>query len=125
MSFSFNAAGSPKEVIAEVGKQAANLDQVPNGFADSINDQLGRLPEDAEVTLVCHGHTGWEKGQTTGQISMHATLDVRAAPAAQKPEGAPSPEVQPPQPGPERFPDDFEGDAPPGPPAGVKSDDAA
>lgn len=115
MSFSFTAAGSPKDIIAEVGRQAAALEQVPNGFADSLNDQLGRLPEDAEVTLSCYGHTGWHEGQTSGQISLHAQMDVRiTAPRPVEKIVDKGPE---PQPGPERFPKGFKGDTPPGPSA--------
>lgn len=119
MSFSFNAAGRPKDLIREVGDQAANLDQVPNQFADAINEQLAALPDDAECTLVCHGHTGWTENQTTGQISLHATLDVRVAqPAAVERIVDTDPEVQP---GPERFPKGFDGDPPPGEGAGTPS----
>lgn len=119
MSFSFNLAGKPGELIAEVGHRAANDQQIPGGFADSINDQLGRLPEDTEVTLVCYGHTGWQRGQTAGEISLHATLAFRTepAPAVGEIEDR-DPEVQP---GPERFPESFEGD----PPAGPAADDPA
>lgn len=77
MSFSFTAAGTPKEVIAEVGKQAANQSGVPKGFADSINDQLSGLPDGAAVRLVCYGHTGWSDGQSD-DISLHATISVRS-----------------------------------------------
>lgn len=114
MSFSFNAAGTPSAVIAEVGKQAANLDQVPNAFADSINDQLSRLPGDAEVTLICYGHTGRSEGQSSGEISLHATISYRVTQPAAKVERVVDPEAQP---GPERFPEGFTADAPPGPSA--------
>lgn len=114
MSFSFNAAGTPKECIAEVGKQAASQPAVPNQFADAINSQLSRLPEDAEVTLVAFGDTGWHEGQNVGQLAMHATLDVRSSRPPVERIVDKDPEVQP---GPERFPDDFTGDEAPGPSA--------
>lgn len=116
MSFSFTANGTPKEVIAENGKQAANQPGVPKGFADSINDQLASLPEQAEVTLSCHGHTGTNPGQMQGNLTLHAQIDWRvqsAQPIEQIVDT--DPEVQP---GPERFPEGFSEDAPAGPAAG-------
>lgn len=116
MSFSFSTSGSPKEVIAEVGKQAANQEGVPTGFADSINQQLGHLPKDAEVTLSVNGHTGFNPSVSHGHITLHAQLDYRV--------GSPSPMVEirdadpEVQPGPDRFPEGFTGDSPPGPAAG-------
>lgn len=117
MSFSFNAAGSRNEVVAEVGKQTAVMaDQIPGGLADAIQDQLGRLPQDAEVTLVCNGHTGWDPNQNSGQMSMHVSMDVRVVqPAIVERIVDADPEVQP---GPERFPEGFAGDAGPGRAAG-------
>lgn len=76
MSFSFSVSGTPKTCIATVGQQAAVLDQCPNGFADALNDQLGRLPENAVVSGSIYGHTGWPEGQTSGEISLHANLSV-------------------------------------------------
>lgn len=78
MSFSFTATGTPRQAIAEVGQQAANTPQVPQPFADAINNQLSALPDGASVTVTCHGHTGWGAAQTAGQISLHATIDVVA-----------------------------------------------
>src|SRR4051812_28838242 len=112
MSFSFNAAGTPKECIAEVGKAAANQPAIPNQFADAINGQLAGLPDDSEVTLVAFGHTGWSEGQMVGQLNLHATLDVRSSAKAVERIVDRDPEVQP---GPERFPDGFTGDEAPGP----------
>lgn len=111
MSFSFTAAGSPREVIRSAAEQAAPLSQVPQPFMDAVNGQLSALPDDAEVTLVCHGHTGWADGQRSGQLSLNAQIDVRVAQP-----GAPeaSPDVNP---GAERFPAGFTEDAPPGPSA--------
>jgi hypothetical protein len=77
MSFSFTASGSPREVIAEVGRQAAQTPQIPQRFADALNEQLHGLPAEAEVTLSTYGHTGWQENATSGQISLHATADVR------------------------------------------------
>lgn len=116
MSFSFNAAGRPKEVIGVVGNNAANMQEVPNAFGDAIIGQLQSLPEDADVTLVCTGHTGWDDSQQSGEISLHAVISVRL----EQPQPVQrivdtDPEVQP---GAERFPDGFTGDEPPGPAAG-------
>ena len=79
MSFSFSATGTPKEAIATVGQQAATQQQVPQEFADAINNQLSALPEDASISLSCHGHTGWGQAQTKGEISMHVSIQVTAA----------------------------------------------
>lgn len=79
MSFSFKTVGSPSAAIAEVGKQAANQPQVPQSFADAVNEQLGGLPGDSTVTVTCHGHTGWGTGQTAGRISLHVDIDCVAA----------------------------------------------
>lgn len=79
MSFSFTTSGTPKAAIAEVGKQAALLDQLPQAFADAINGQLSGLPIDSSVVVACHGHTGWGEAQTAGQISMVVSINVVAA----------------------------------------------
>jgi hypothetical protein len=116
MSFSFSTSGTPKEVIAEVGKQAANQPGVPSGFADSINDQLGQLPDDAQATLSAHGHTGYNPSMPSGHIILHAQIDYRvASPRPVAEIRNTDPEVQP---GPERFPKGFDGDTPPGKSAG-------
>lgn len=123
MSFSFTASGDPKQVIATVGKEAANQAGVPNGFADSINEQLGGLPEHAEVTLSVHGHTGSNAGQMQGNITLHAQIDWRmqsAQPIEQIVDT--DPEVQP---GPERFPEGFKADTPPGRAASEAKSDPA
>lgn len=110
MSFSFTAAGTPGEVIRSAAEQAATQ-QVPQPFMDAVNGALSGVPDDAEVTLVCHGHTGWAEGQRSGQLSLNAQMDVRVAqPAA--PEA--SPETNP---GAERFPEGFTQDEPAGPSA--------
>lgn len=79
MSFSFTASGTPGEAIATVGKQAASAPQVPQEFADAINNQLSGLPADASVSLACHGHTGWAEAQTAGNISLHVEISITAA----------------------------------------------
>jgi hypothetical protein len=120
MSFSFHAAGSPKDCIAEVGKQAAGQG-VPQGFADSVNDQLSGLPENAEVTVTCTGNTGRNPGQMQGNILLQGQIDWRllsADPVGEIVDTAP--EVQP---GPERFPEGFAADQPAGPAAGQPEDD--
>lgn len=87
MSFSFTANGKPKDIIREVGQQAAVNPQLPQDFADAINLQLGQLPEDAAVGLTCHGHTGWGQAQTFGKIELHVELIITAMnhPAAKPP----------------------------------------
>lgn len=115
MSFSFTAAGTPKELIAEVGKQTGPTG-APRGFIDAVNDQLSRLPEDAEVTVSLSGHTERVAGQISGGITLHAQLDWRVDSA----EAAGTIEDKDPEVisrGPERFPEGFEADAPPGPSA--------
>jgi hypothetical protein len=119
MSFAFNAAGTPKEAVAQVGEFAAANEQMPNALADAINEQLAGLPDEAEVTLVTHGHVGRNPGQMAGQIVMSATIDFRVE-KAEQPDADPTAE----QPGPSRFPEGFTGDDAPGRPAGAK-DDAA
>lgn len=79
MSFSFTTSGTPKQAIAEVGQQAANTPQIPQSFADAINEQLGGVPENASVTVSCHGHTGWGTAQTAGSISLHCEIGVIAS----------------------------------------------
>lgn len=119
MSFSFTAAGTPKEVIAVVGKEAANQPGVPKGFADSVNDQLSGLPDDCEATLSCHGHTGTNDGQLQGNLTLHAQIDWRAASLGTVERIVDKdPEVQP---GPERFPEGFEEETPAGPGAGERA----
>jgi hypothetical protein len=121
MSFSFTANGTPTEAIAEVGKQAANQPGVPTGFSDSVNQQLSGLPEHAEVTVSCHGHTGTNPGQMQGNISLQAQIDWRiqsAQPVEQIVDADPAV-----QPGPERFPEGFSADAPAGAAAGEPEDD--
>jgi hypothetical protein len=118
MSFSFNAAGKPHEARAVLRDQAEFLDQLPDKFAEAADEQLASLPENADVTLVCYGHTGWTDTQQTGQISLHMSIDVRLTQPApgRRPE---DPDLDPDaQPGPERFPDGFEGDPAPGRAAG-------
>ena len=78
MSFSFSASGTPGEAIATVGQEAATK-QVPQVFADAINNQLSALPADASVSVSAYGHTGWGSAQTSGEISLHATIQVRTA----------------------------------------------
>ncbi len=89
MSFSFQTAGSPKDVMAEAARQTAAQPQIPNLFGHAIKEQLRALPADAEVTLLCHGHTGWLENQTSGQISLVMTLDVRLAQLEAAEEAAP------------------------------------
>lgn len=79
MSFSFTAAGTPKQAIATVGQQAAVMPQCPQAFADAINGQLAGLPENATVDLQAYGHTGFGAAQTKGEISLHVTINVKAA----------------------------------------------
>lgn len=114
MSFSFTAAGTPKEIIATVGKEAANNAAMPNSFGDAVIGQLERLPDDVETTLSCYGHTERNPGQMQGNLLLHAQIDWRThsleTPIAEIVDT--DPEVQP---GPERFPEGFTDDAPAGP----------
>lgn len=121
MSFSFTAAGTPKDIVAEVGRQAANTESFPQNFADAVNDQLARLPEDVETTLSCYGHTERNPGQLQGNILLHAQIDWRTHTLAPPIEEIvdTDPEVQP---GPERFPEGYTGDAPAGPGAADEAD---
>lgn len=82
MSFSIIARGTPKGAIATLSKQAANNPQVPQEFTDAVNNQLSGLPEDCHVEVNFTGHTGWAEGQTAGQISLRATIDVTTDTAA-------------------------------------------
>jgi hypothetical protein len=94
MSFSFSASGTPSEVIAKVGQEAAVTPECPQQFADAINNQLTRLPAGATVSLSAYGHTGWGSAQTKGEISLHATVNVEAV-ASVAAEPAPQPKSEP------------------------------
>lgn len=121
MSFSFTAAGTPKEIIATVGKEGANNEALPNAFADAVIGQLERLPDDVETTLSCYGHTERNPGQLSGNLLLHAQIDWRTTTLAPPIEEIvdTDPEVQP---GPGRFPEGFVADAPAGPGAGDAAD---
>ncbi len=115
MSFSFTFTGKPRPALAALSADAAGNKQFPYEFANAIIDQLAALPIDAEVTLVATGHTGWSDTQTSGRISLQVDIDVRVEQLkpVKKIEDK-DPEAVP---GAERFPETFDGDAPPGPSA--------
>lgn len=117
MSFSFSTSGTPKEVIAEVGQQAASQAGVPQGFADSMNSLIGQLPDDYEVTLSANGRTVFDRSTANGQLTLQAQVNYRTlTPGPLREISDVDPAVV--QPGPGRFPEGFTADAPPGPGAG-------
>lgn len=79
MSFSFASSGSVDTAKAVLDENQP-LPHVPNAFVEAVRDQLDSLPEGSQVNMNCHGHGNWGDGQTAGQLSLHAILDVQANP---------------------------------------------
>lgn len=73
MSFSLSATGKARHVIRQFAADAAAAN-LPQSLTDTINEQLGELPAESDVSLLTYGHVGRGAAETRGEISAHLTI---------------------------------------------------